>query len=383
MTSSTKPQKQTVSQEDEFDFPSNAATEPPRSPKLWLQVLLFLVILGFAIFPYLVRNVPWLERWFSPGVSTERKGDAALQQGNCAEAIQAYQKAREAIQSTNQAKHHTRRLALLHYKSAFCLLRQEKLAEATEQGESAVQQDPPWALPYELVLRLYLRQEKATKLPMIRKNVESYFADQWKMWLLLGDVYTHTRDYAQALDMYEKGLKLAPQQPELLDHTARALLLKPKTSAQEAQRAEELAQQSLKYIKSYQVKDARILGMLQPYMLETLALAQEERGKLKEALQHAQKALGMAQDRTARQRFNRLIERLQQRLAPPPVSRPSVAPATRYDLPPTTRMALPFSHPSIALPPSSQPSTLRLLPPPPLPHQDPHKPSKRLLTPFE
>ncbi len=353
-------------QEDEFAFPP-AATATPRSPKLWLQILLFVLILGFAIYPYLVRNVPWLERWFAPGASAEREGDQALQEGRCDKAIRAYRKAHQAIQANNPPKQHARRRAMLRYKTAFCLLRQEQHAQAIQEAEAAIQADPPWPLPYELVLRLYLRHKRSDQLASLQQNLQTYFPQQWKMWLLLGDVYTHQRLYTRALQAYEHALRITPNDPELLDHTARALLLQPKTSPQDALRAERLALQALKYHTPTTSTDAS-LPSLRPYMLETLALAKEERGQLQAALQHAQQAYHSAQDRTARARFQRLMQRLQHRLTPP---------QPRLDTPPTTQPTTQTT-PPVFLPPTTLPTTFRLLPPPPLPQQDPHKRSRQI-----
>lgn len=364
-----------AAQEDEFAFPP-AATATPRSPKLWLQILLFVFILGFAIYPYLVRNVPWLERWFAPGASAERAGDQALQEGRCDRAIQAYRKAHQAIQANNPPKQHARRRAMLRYKTAFCLLRQEQHTQAIQEAEAAIQADPPWPLPYELALRLYLRHQKSDQIASIEQNMQKYFASQWKMWLLLGDVYTHQRLYPRALQAYEQALRIAPKDPELLDHTARALLLQPKVSAQDALRAEQYATRALQLQPATPPTDTN-LPSLRPYMLETLALAKEERGDLQAALQHAQQAHRSAQDRIARARFQRLLQRLQHRLAPPPPPRPH-----RLDTPPTTQTAHLNTH-TLPSRPTTQPTTFRRLPPPPLPQQDPHTRSRQILSPFE
>gem|GEM_PF-6349312 len=364
-----------AAQEDEFAFPP-AATATPRSPKLWLQILLFVFILGFAIYPYLVRNVPWLERWFAPGASAEREGDQALQEGRCDRAIQAYRKAHQAIQANNTPKQHARRRAMLRYKTAFCLLRQEQHTQAIQEAEAAIQADPPWPLPYELVLRLYLRHQKSDQIASIEQNMQKYFASQWKMWLLLGDVYTHQRLYPRALQAYEQALRIAPKDPELLDHTARALLLQPKVSPQDALRAEQYATRALQLQPAAPPTDTH-LPSLRPYMLETLALAKEERGDLQAALQHAQQAHRSAQDRIARTRFKRLLDRLQHRLAPPPPPQPA-----RPHTPPTTQTTHSNTH-TLPSRPTTQPTTFRRLPPPPLPQQDPHTRSRHILSPFE
>ncbi len=369
-----------------------------------ISIIIFAFLLLFALFPYLKRQFPALEKQIDPAAYSEHQGDRFFEKQRYAQAKKAY------LRSLKQGsffskKRNPQDRSRVHYKIALCNLHLKEEDKAIHHAERSIALNSGWTVPvpYEMLLFLYNKKQRRKDILRIAQLYQKIFPKEWRTYFMIGNSFTQLGDFKLALNYFKKGLKEAPNNPYLLGGLARAMMFMAQQNPTKLHKSLKIAQKAynLGNNKSFGLTDtlAEIhLRLKHPkkalfYAKKGIELVKKNPALHKIALQR----LALIQQAITHQRYQTYFV-LQKKLSPSKTSSSHPSPQQRH--PHTT------SQPSRILPKitslsphqkqpiSSQPTTTPTrntmkkntfrpqFQPVPLPQKEFHKRSKHPILPF-
>ncbi len=203
--------------------------------------------------------------------------------GRVEEGIQHLQEAL-AIRSGDLHPHYTLSLALIHSDLGYALARKGALDEAITHLRTAVGLQPNYAdAHYNLGTALSQQGQIREALEEYRKTLELRPTDA-EAHTSFGNALAQEGFISDAMAQYEAAVRLAPDSVLPRNNLAWILSASPEASVRNGAKAVELAQQAVDYS-----------GGENPLFLRTLAAAYAEMGRFTDAVQIAERALGVAE----------------------------------------------------------------------------------------
>lgn len=154
-----------------------------------------------------------------------------------------------------------------------------RLEDAEQAYTAAIELYPEWPNPQEAMVRLLLLQKKTAAAEERLNKMIAADPDRISNYLVLGQMYVAKGERARAIDIYEKALKVDPEQWQVANDLA-YVLSEGESTAAALERARDLAQKALQQ----QPEEARIL--------DTLGWVLYRQGQIDQALTYIRQAQG-------------------------------------------------------------------------------------------
>jgi tetratricopeptide (TPR) repeat protein len=275
-------------------FESAPSPGGPRPNRRWirgLQFVIFAVLIGLSVYPYIRHQLPVVERLTHPSSRAERLADAHLRKRQFKIALALYKRALKKRDLLSGEK--ARRLGRLHLKMAICTMHMRQFNNAIIQAEMALKKFKRWKspLPHRILLQLYPQQRQSRRFVQISEQVKRQFPSDRLTWVLIGDGFLWLKRHKEASKSYQEGLQRFPKDLELLNHYARLLATTRDISIRNLPKAMKLSE------KAYKLSGGKHFDTL-----NTLVGVNIQMRYLNKAEELARKALMIAQLRRDKQR---------------------------------------------------------------------------------
>jgi len=188
----------------------------------------------------------------------------------------------EAIACFNELIKHKQDTAEVHYNLAVALGTQKKYDEAIKHFAKAIELNPKHPNVHNKIGTVLLAMGKPNEaIPHLNEALQTS-TDQMEVYVNLAIAYGQSGNYEQAIQNRNKATELKSDNPEVLNNLAWLLASADEVSAQDANRAIELAECA-----------CEMTWHKKPGLLDTLAAAYAAGGRFKDAIKTAEQALSV------------------------------------------------------------------------------------------
>jgi len=158
-------------------------------------------------------------------------------------------------------------------------LADRRLEDAEKAYAAAIELYPEWSNPQEAMIRLLLLQKKTGAAEERLSKMMAAHPDRISNYLVLGQMYFAKGERSRAIDIYEKALKVDPEQ-WLVANDLAYVLSEGESSAKALERARELVQKALQQHPE------------EPKVLDTMGWVLYRQGEIDQALTYIRQAQG-------------------------------------------------------------------------------------------